>query len=98
MHYILIISMLSYPQPFPTLDDCLAMQAAYQQAGNKTSYCVPRSHESIQRAEHPFPMVTAEERARDAGVRVKDSAEAFEQGWKEEMQKPEPVVTMGQDI
>jgi hypothetical protein len=91
MHYILIIGMLSYPQPFPTLDDCLAMQAAYQQAGNKTSYCVPRSYGT----DYSNSMV---EKHKAMPRQDYDNTEAFKHGWKEEMEKPEPVTTMEQDI
>jgi hypothetical protein len=84
MHYILIIGMLS--MPFPTYEDCLVVQSI------RGGQCVAKSYGTNYGTEwvNPYPLVTAAERARDAGVKpLQGNIKAFIDGFKLEMAKQE---------
>lgn len=86
MHYILIIGMIS--TPFPTYEDCSVVQSI------RGGQCVAKSYGTNYGTDwvNPYPLVTAEERARDAGVKpVQNNIKAIMDGFKEEMAKPEVI-------
>jgi hypothetical protein len=93
MHYILIIMLATggySKESFPTLDDCMARQ---QIVGG---HCEAKSFGTHSGTDwvNPYPLLKPDGSPRTDTPAIK----AFKEGWKQEMQKHEPVIKVEQDV